>query len=65
MQKNSDPKFRAIPHPQIFQSWCIEVTWPDRTTELLTGFDNQHSALEWIRLKSANWLADRIMNRPD
>ncbi len=61
----SDPEFQARPSIQVGQNWCVHVTWPSGETEILTGFTNQYSALEWIRRDSANWVVDRIMRRPN
>jgi hypothetical protein len=61
----SDPQFQALPHEQLGQNWCVRVVWASGATETLTGFKNQYAALEWIRLKSANWVVDKIMQRPD
>ncbi len=61
---NSDPKFRALPS-ELGQAWCVHVMWRTGKTDIVTGFENQYAALEWIRLKSANWVADKIMNSPD
>jgi hypothetical protein len=63
MQK-PDPQFQALPNERLGQNWCVQVVWRSGVTETLTGFENQYSALEWIRLKSANWVADKIMQRP-
>lgn len=62
---NSDPKFEARPNDHLGQNWCVHVTWPSGATDLVTGFENQYSAIEWIRRDSANWTVDKIMNRPD
>lgn len=62
---NSDPQFQALPNNQVGQNWCVRVTWRAGKIDVVTGFENQYAALEWIRLKSANWVADKIMNSPD
>jgi hypothetical protein len=61
---NSDPKFRALPSERG-DAWCVHVIWNPRKTEVVTGFENQYAALEWIRLKAANWVADKIMRDPN
>jgi hypothetical protein len=61
---NADPKFRTIPSPTVGQNWCVEVIWPDGQKELLSGFDDQYATMEWIQTKSANWVVDKIMQRP-
>ena len=60
----SDPQFEARPHGQVGQGWCVHVTWPSGKTEVIAGFGNQYSALDWIRRSSANWVADKIMQEP-
>jgi hypothetical protein len=62
--QRSDPQFQALPSTQLGQNWCVKVVWASGDTETLSGFANQYSALEWIRLKSANWVVDKIMQRP-
>jgi len=62
--QNSDPQFKALPSTQLGQNWCVEVVWRSGKTDMVTGFENQYAAIEWIRLKSANWVADKIMQRP-
>ncbi|HLF23626.1 MAG TPA: hypothetical protein VI565_06855 [Burkholderiales bacterium] len=60
----SDPKFQARPNGQFGQNWCVHVTWRSGVTDIVTGFANQYSALEWIRKDSANWVVEEIMKRP-
>jgi hypothetical protein len=59
---NSDPRFQALPHSE---AWCVHVIWRSGKTDVVIGFENQYAALEWIRLKSANWVADKIMRDPN
>ena len=59
------PKFQARPHAQLGQGWCVHVTWPTGKTDTIAGFGNQYMALYWIKLISANWVADKLMGDPD
>ena len=61
----SDPKFRALPNSQSGQPWCVQARWPDGNTEIVTGFETQYDALNWIREKSANWVVEKLMARPN
>jgi hypothetical protein len=58
--EKSDPQFRAMPSQQG-DGWCVHVSWRSGKVEAVTGFENQYAALEWIKLKAANWVADKIM----
>lgn len=62
--KNTDPRFEARPDGHAGLNWCVQVAWPSGETELVTGFPNQYAALQWIRNESANWVVDKIMQRP-
>ncbi|HZT25141.1 MAG TPA: hypothetical protein VFA57_05500 [Pseudolabrys sp.] len=62
---SDDPRFEARPNSQLGQGWCVHVFWRSGKSELITGFINQYQALEWIKQKSANWIADKIMQDPD
>ena len=57
----TEPRFEARPGEQLAQKWCVYVTWPSGKKDLLSGFETQHQALEWIRMKSANWAVDQIL----
>jgi hypothetical protein len=59
-----DPRFEVRPNTQLGQGWCVHVFWTSGKTEAVTGFSNQYQALDWIKYKSANWLADKIMRDP-
>ncbi len=61
---DSDPKFEARPNGQLGESWCVYVVWRSGKTDVVTGFQNQYSALKWIREESANWVVEKIMQRP-
>lgn len=61
---DADPKFQARPNSGLGGDWCVYVAWPSGETDLLTGFANQHEALEWIRTKSTDWTVEKIMQRP-
>jgi hypothetical protein len=58
---SAEPRFEARPSSQFGQNWCVYVIWPSGKTDELTGFANQHQALEWIKMKSANWAVDQIL----
>ncbi len=58
---NTEPHLQARPSSQYGQNWCVHVVWPSGKTEELSGFATQYEALEWIRLKSANWAVDQIL----
>jgi hypothetical protein len=57
---DSDPIFQARPST-TGQPWCVHVVWRSGQTEVVTGFETQYGALDWIRDKSANWLVERIL----
>ena len=61
---DSDPKFEARPSAQLGQKWCVQVTWPSGETEVIAGFENQYQALTWIKDKSANWVVEKILQKP-
>jgi hypothetical protein len=58
---DSEPRFEARPAEQLGQGWWVHVTWPSGKKEAIAGFVNQYQALDWIKYKSANWTADKIM----
>jgi hypothetical protein len=61
---DSDPRLEARPAEQQGDGWWVYVFWPSGKTEIVPGFVNQYQALEWIKLSSANWIADKIMRDP-
>ena len=62
---SNDPKFEARPSSQLGQKWCVLVTWKSGQTETITGFVTQYQALTWIKDKSANWVVEKILQKPD
>jgi hypothetical protein len=58
----TEPKLEARP---AAQGWCVYVSWPSGDVENVTGFQNQYQAITWIKEKSANWIADKIMRDRD
>jgi len=56
-----EPRFEARPAGPLGEGWSVHVFWTAEETSLVTGFSNQYDALDWIKLKSANWVADYIM----
>lgn len=59
-----DPKIEARPNSQFGNDWCVYVAWASGKTDVVTGFENQYRALNWIKNESANWVADQIMRGP-
>jgi hypothetical protein len=62
---SADPHFEPRPDRVLGGNWSVQVTWRSGKTEAVTGFKTQYEALEWIDKKSANWVADKIMNDPE
>ena len=61
---DSQPRLEARPASQLGAGWCVQVIWKSGKTDAVTGFVNQHEALQWIKYKSANWIADKIIEDP-
>ena len=61
---DSQPRFEARPAGPLGDGWCVHVFWSADKTDVITGFANQYQALNWIKLKSANWLVDHIIQNP-
>jgi len=62
---DSQPTFEARPAGPLGEGWSVHVFWASKKPGIITGFATQYEALNWIKLKSANWLADKIMNDPN
>jgi hypothetical protein len=58
---NSEPTFEARPGARYGQNWCVYITWPSGKTDVVSGFETQYQALEWIKHESANWTVEQIM----
>ena len=54
----TEPTFEARPDDM---GWCVHAKWPSGKIDVIPGFMHQYEALEWIKLHSANWVAERIM----
>ncbi len=58
---NSEPRIEARANGQFGRGWSVHVTWPSGTADVITGFETEYQALNWITFKSANWVADQVM----
>jgi hypothetical protein len=56
-----NPRFEARPSGPLGDGWNVHVFWPGEKADLVTGFPTQYEALDWIKSKSANWVADYIL----
>ena len=59
-----EPQLEARPADHLGEGWWVHVHWPSGKKEVVSGFVNQYHALDWIKDKSANWIADKIMWDP-
>jgi hypothetical protein len=61
---DSQPRFEARPAGLMGDGWCVHVFWGAKEPKVIPGFRNQYEALNWIKAKSANWVADNIIQNP-
>ena len=43
--------------------WSVHVTWPDGTSEKISGFKNESDANAWIADQFHDWLNERNKTR--
>jgi hypothetical protein len=65
MMSGFDPRFEARPSGPLGDGWNVHVFWTAEKADVVTGFATQYEALNWIKSKSANWVADYIINNPE
>jgi hypothetical protein len=56
-----EPRFEARPASPLDDGWCVHIFWDAKKPNVIPGFSNQYEALDWIKSKSANWVADYII----
>jgi hypothetical protein len=61
---NFEPRFEARPSTSLDGGWCVHILWDSEKPDIITGFLTQYEALDWIKNKSANWVADYIIRNP-
>jgi hypothetical protein len=59
-----EPRFEARPSGPLGDGWNVHVSLTTEKVGLVTGFSTQYEALDWIKYKSANWVADYILREP-
>jgi hypothetical protein len=56
-----EPRFEAKPSGPLGDGWNVHVFWAADKVDRVISFPTQYDALDWIKHKSANWLADYIL----
>ena len=45
--------------------WCVQINWPNGTSEEVGAFGSKGEAERWIREKFDDWLKDYERRRPE